>query len=269
MILNTNFIDKNNILSTQNKQLGSSETTRVISYFSDSLNFGYYLAGLMDADGTIFISNKNSISIEITLHEKDVKTLYKLKSLLGFGIVSKRSNVKAYRIRINKTLAIEKFIHLINGKLLTKQKHRQLIKVCEILHLTPIINNSFSKDNAWFAGFFDGEGYFSIRNQYTLTLSLSQKDKNILQLICSNFDCGNIYYDKSWNGYSYCITDLNNLKKVLKYFSFFPLLTVKNCDLRTFHRLVLFKERKYHLKESQYKYKIDTLIKVFKNRKKI
>lgn len=264
-------VEKNSINTyfERNKQLGSSETTRVISYFTDQFNFAHYLAGLMDADGCISISKKNYISIEITLHDEDVKTLYKVREILGFGVVRKRVGVKAYRIRWSKRLGVQKIINLINGKLLTPQKRIQLSRALQILNIIPITGNSFTNQNAWLAGFFDGEGYFSIRNQYTLTLSVSQKEKEILLFIKEKFGCGNIDYDKSWDGYNYCITDLNHLKKFLQYFSTYPLLTVKNADFVTFRRLVLFKERKYHWKWNIHKAKIDRLISVFRKRKKI
>lgn len=63
---------------------------------------------LIDSDGYFFISKKNHISIERTLHEKDVLTLFKSKQILGFKIVSKRSNTKAYRLRIHKKKQVEK-----------------------------------------------------------------------------------------------------------------------------------------------------------------
>ena len=257
------------IFSGNNKKLGSSETTRVISYSTDIYNFAHYLAGLIDADGTISISKKNYVSIEITLDMEDVKTLYKLKNLLGFGLVRKRTAAKAYRIRWNKREYVEKILHLINGKVLTTQKKTVILKALQIFNISPITGNTLDPQNAWFAGFFDGEGYFSIRNKYTYTLSVNQKERDILDLIKASFGCGNVYYDKSWDGYIYCITDLKSFKKVLQYFSIYPLLTVRNAYLFTFRRLVLFKERKYHWKSSIYKSNIDKLISVYRNRKKI
>lgn len=251
------------------KQLGSSETTRVISYSTDIYNFAHYLAGLIDADGCISISKKNYVSIEITLHQEDVKTLYKLKEFLGFGLVRKRTAAKAYRIRWNKKENVKKILHLINGKLLTTQKKTIVLRAFQIFDISPITGNTLDPQNAWFAGFFDGEGYLSIRNKYTLTLSVNQKEKNILDLIKNSFGCGNVYYDKSWDGYTYCITDLKSFKKVLQYLTIYPLLTVKKAYLFTFRRLVLFKERRYHWKSSIYKSKIDKYISVYRNRKKI
>jgi len=268
------ILDNNNI-NLQKKQLGSSETTRVISYTTDQLIHADYLAGLIDGDGSISISKNSPLSIEITLHQEDVKTLYKLRSLLGFGLVRARVNSKAYRIRFNKKEDVKKIIHLINGKLKSSQKQVQHAVCCKLLNITPLpydrkgnLNNSLA-ENGWFSGFFDAEGYFSIRNKYTLTLSVGQKDPALLVLIRDGFGCGNIYYDKSWNGYNYCITDRSGIKKVLQYFSLFPLLTVKNVDRVTFQRLVLFLDRKYHWKSSPHKAKIDRLIQVFRNRKKI
>jgi hypothetical protein len=90
-------IEENGLPAQYDNNLGSSETTRVTSYTEDNDQFGYWLAGLIDGDGSLLVSKENLPSIEITLHEEDVKTLYKIKYILGFGSVSKRSKVKAFR----------------------------------------------------------------------------------------------------------------------------------------------------------------------------
>lgn len=251
---------------------GSSETTRVTSYSAfghDNIQFGYWLAGLIDGDGSLLVSKLGHPYIEITLHEEDVKTLYKIKDLTGVGCVTKRTNTKAYRIRFLNRHACITVINLINGKLLTSTKHLQLINICKVLNINPITNNTFSKDNAWFSGFFDAEGYITVRNKYTLTLSVAQKDRTILEQIQLGFNCGNIHYDKSWDGYNFNTTKRDYNLILLDYFYKFPLLTIKNVDLITFRRLLLFISRKYHHKDSPYKDRIDHLITLFKNRKKI
>lgn len=255
--------------NTQPKfELGFSETMCVTSYDKNNEQFGHWLAGIIDGDGSLLVSKAGNPEIEITLHEEDVKTLYKIKSILGAGKVTPRSNSKAYRIRIRNKEGVKNVINLINGKLLTPGKHQQLINICNILKITPIINNTFCSDNAWFSGFFDAEGYLSIRNKYTLTLSVSQKDRSILDKISVGFNCGNIYNDKSWDGFNYCVTKRASLDIYMKYFKKFPLLTVKNVDIVTFNRLLLFLERKYHFANSSYKNRIDHLIALFKSRKK-
>ena len=250
-------------------EVGSSETTRVTSYNHDKVQFGYWLAGLIDGDGSLLVSKLGHPSIEITLHEEDVKTLYKIKYITGFGSVSKRTNSKAYRIRFTNKQACITVINLINGKLLTPAKHLQLIKICKVLNISPITTNTFSIYNAWFSGFFDAEGYISVRNKYTLTLSVAQKDRMILEHIKMGFNCGNIHYDKSWDGYNFNTTKRDSNLILLDYFNKFPLLTIKNVDLITFRRLILFLSRKYHYINSPYKYRIDHLITLFRGRKKI
>jgi len=88
-----------------------------------------------------------------------------------------------------------------------------------------IYNNSIFdfKTNAWFAGFFDGDGSMSIRNEYTLTISIGQKDRDILERIKDSMGYGNIYYDKSWNGHAYSVTDIEGIKFFINYFEQYPL----------------------------------------------
>lgn len=71
----------------------------------------------MDADGNIYISKKNNIYIEINLDEKDLTTLYKLRKILGFGNISKKSKVKSSIIRFSKSSQLVHILNLINGKL--------------------------------------------------------------------------------------------------------------------------------------------------------
>jgi LAGLIDADG endonuclease len=123
--------------------------------------------------------------------------------------------------------------------------------------------------NAWFSGFFDAEGDFSIRNQYTLTISIGQKYVPILEIIQNSFGGGKIYFDTSWNGYNYCITDKENIIKLLEYFSKYNLRTVLNVDCITFRRLLLFLERGYHISPNPIlRNRIDNLIRLFRKRKK-
>lgn len=158
-----------------------------------------------------------------------------------------------------------KLIGLINGKLLTPSKHSQLIKVSSFFNFKPVIDNSFIKNSSWFAGFFDAEGYFSIRNMYTLTLSVSQKDKEILEKIKSSFGVGKIYYDTSWKGYNYVVCSRKELDVFMEYFSKYPLKTL---DYISFRRLLLFLERNYHHQNHPNKVIIDNLIRLFKQRNK-
>jgi ubiquinol-cytochrome c reductase cytochrome b subunit len=81
---------KNNL-----KRKGSSETTRVVSFFLTEEDFNYWIAGLIDGDGYFGLSLKGYGSCEITLKDVEVVSLYKIKSVLG-GKVLPRKGVKAF-----------------------------------------------------------------------------------------------------------------------------------------------------------------------------
>ena len=201
---------------------GSSETTRVTS--TKSTDFHHYLAGLIDGDGCFTISKAGGVSLEITLHENDTSVLDFIKEYCSFGAVKKRPGVKAFRFRVYRKKSIRTLLSMLNGKLCTPEKISQFTKVCA-LHDVPLRCGSVKRDTSWFAGFVDAEGYFSIRNKNTLTLSVGQKNKKILQDIKSAFSLGNIYFDKSWDGYNWCITNLPGIKEMNQYFKKFPLKT--------------------------------------------
>jgi hypothetical protein len=59
-------------------------------------DFLYWLAGLIDGDGSLLVNKNKALTCEITVHERDVKALFKIKAIYH-GSVLKRSNVKAYR----------------------------------------------------------------------------------------------------------------------------------------------------------------------------
>jgi len=181
---------------------GSSETIRVTSYnISEFDQFGYWLAGLIDGDGYLSVSKTGYTSCEITLHESEVQTLYYIKSILS-GSVTKRIKSKAYRWRLHNKLGMEILIDLINGKLKSSRKHIQLIKVCNALNIRPILTSNISTQNAWFTGFFDAKGSFNCNSStYQLSISLSQKDKTILENILIQFKVGTMR--GSWKGYKY------------------------------------------------------------------
>ena len=263
----------------------------LIPYNKINFSFFKWLAGLIDGDGSLLVNKNGYATIEITLHERDVQTLYKIKELIQ-GKVNSRVKSTAYRWRINNSnLLINIYINL-NSKLLTEDKYLQVCKFYtgltnnykssqskqileEINHELTIPKLSSSVESSiksgWLSGFIDAEGYFSIRNKYTLTISISQKNKLILEKIQEVIKIGNIYLDTSNNVYSLVISDLQGRNYLLTYFPHYLLQTSKHNDCVTFRRLVLFLEIKYDLdtENSNTKIRIDNLIRKFKNRYKI
>jgi hypothetical protein len=84
---------------------------------------GYYLAGLIEGDGYI---GKREITISI--HIKDIQNAYYLKKRIGYGEIKKYSHTNnAVRLSFYTKEARLAVFKLINGKLLGKYKHNQLI----------------------------------------------------------------------------------------------------------------------------------------------
>ena len=258
-----------NGFNKENNKCKSSETKIPVSL--EDNEFGYWLAGLIDSDGSLLVSHKGYTSCEITLYIREVQTLYKIKRVLG-GRIAKRSNAQAFRWRLHNKIGMLKLINLINGKILLMKRKIKLIKVCEILDIIPITDNKLSSNNSWLTGFIDGDGSLNIKKtDYQLSITISQKDKLILDNIVNVFSCGKVYKDKSWNGWIFWVSNVKDLNILVKYLTKFPLKTPKKADLVTFKRFMLYKKRKYHLNlpNSSQKNKLDHLVKLFQSRKKI
>jgi LAGLIDADG endonuclease len=276
--------------------LGSSETPRVTSYsrpFPLYDIFGSWLAGLIDGDGSLLLSNNNVVSVEITLDAKDIQCLHKIKTTLGFGSIIKRTGVNAFRYRIYKKEHVVTLLHLINGYLLTVGKQAQLAKLCSFFNIIPFFPDYptsllIIKNSSWLAGFFDAEGHFTVMNKFTLTCNISQKDKLILESIKDSLQLGHVRYDKSWDGWVYTISNKEGIRFILDLFTpktspqpalrgmppatlgrgWHPigLCTLKSIDVCTFKRLLYKIDCKYHLKNNPRRIDVENLIALFKKR---
>jgi len=266
-------LDKENLLDINSWFLQltvKNESNKNFSNDNNNNEFKYWLAGLIDGDGSLLVNKNKVLSCEVTVHERDVKALFKIKEKYH-GSVLKRSQVKAYRWRVSKRWIITKLYIDLNGKLITDGKIKQLKNFSAVLNIEPIIvdNYNFDITTAWLSGFIDADGSFTIRNNYTLTISISQKTSGVLYSIKEKLECGNVYYDKRGNTFNYAITDLKGIKKMLLYLDKNPLKTTKHIESIIFRKLVQYIELKYHYKNSPNKSKIDHLIKLFKNRNKV
>lgn len=120
--------------------------------------------------------------------------------------------------------------------------------------------------NSWLSGFFDAEGsinYHTKRNQPNL--SISQKTREVLDMI-KNFVGGNVYYDKSWEGYILYISKTSEIKKLLEYFKKNKLKN-KHLDLYYLKKLMNMKTLKYQKPGSENHSKFLKTLEHLKNRK--
>lgn len=244
--------------------------------FSD-VQFGYYLAGLIDGDGH-FNSKQQLV---IVFHSLDASLAFYIKKRLGFGSVKKVKDKNAFILVIAAKKGIDKVINLVNGKIRTENKFNQIIN--------NILNNSnfndlknrgvplkhpfeinLNKDlrNHWLAGFSDANASFQIKiikrniNNTEIRLNFKidlsprpeaqcampegQNNKDLLLLI-QDLLGGNIDYNKSQNTYCYSSTSLGSAKKVINYLDSFHLLSSKHVNFLKWRKAYLIIQNKDHL----------------------
>jgi hypothetical protein len=88
-------------------------------------NLGYYLAGLIEGDGSIYVpkterSAKGKINypaIQIAFHLKDLPLALLIQKTIGHGSLNRVKNANCYILTINNYTGIILIINLINGKL--------------------------------------------------------------------------------------------------------------------------------------------------------
>lgn len=135
---------------------------------------GPYLAGLIEADGSIAVHDKDSNAkkyrpkILVVFSSADEPLAKKLASITNAGAVYVKKNAGCVLWQIQKIEDVIKIINIINGYLRTPKieaLHRAINWFNEFynysidclgLDLSPI------DSNAWLAGFTDGDGNFSV-----------------------------------------------------------------------------------------------------------
>jgi hypothetical protein len=264
--------------------VGSSETTRDTSnnniFYPKSSgfdNFNAWFAGLTDGDGSLLLNVPKSGNIgvryEVTLDSKDVQTLHKIKSELGYGSVTKRTGINAYRYRIGRRACVLDIVNRINGLLLTPGKHVQLIKICQELGIQPIIptvTDSFKiiQNTAWLSGFFDAEGSFNILNKYTPAVHIAQKDRFVLDLIKDSLGIGHVRHDISWDGWIWTVGARESVRFVLNLFTKYQLRTIKHTDVITLKSILRYLDTGVHIGNHPFKANLESAVIHFRNRHK-
>jgi hypothetical protein len=110
------FFVRNNLYEDEKVNIVSDHIPVYKKPISDD-EFGSYLAGLIEGDGYI---NKKIVNITIVFHELDVSLAYYIKKRIGYGVVDKIKNKKAFLYRANLEGSIV-IANLINGKLRTEK----------------------------------------------------------------------------------------------------------------------------------------------------
>lgn len=224
---------------------------------NNNLKFYEWLGGLIDADGGFYVSKpsekqKSYGSIEITMHSKEIQTLYLIKTYCQ-GQVTPRIGVNAVRWRLHKREPLIELLNKISGNIHVERRQIQFKKICQLYNIEYKTPNVLTYDNAWFSGFFSGEGSIYVnKTNFMAVLSVSQKENNILKEIQHIYK-GNIHFDISWNGWIWQCNNFN-CDYILNYFQNNPLYNpYKQAKIRGFKRFLFFKRNNYHLDSTKKK----------------
>lgn len=199
--------------------VGTSETTRETIH-SYPLPFSQWLAGLIDGDGSLQVSQKGYTSLEITVSTEDISMLKYIQDKLG-GSIKLRAGAKAYRYRIHSKKEIITLLSCINGFIRHSGRLAQLHRVCQVLEIPVIDAQVPTAKSSWFAGFFDADGTIGISMKNDLPqLSIRVTSKLIQDVLPykTAFN-GEVYYDSSQNGYyQWSVQSKVDSLRILAYF---------------------------------------------------
>lgn len=223
-------------------------------------DFGYYLAGLIEGDGT-FSGN----IIRIYFHINDAPLAYYIKKRIGYGVVKniKDKNALFYDAHIK---GIIKIAELINGKLRTAEKLEKF-NDNTLDHINKQLDTPLAKkpldtsqltSTYWLAGFTDADGSFQIKTisrkdrkfgyEIRLKLQMDQKKEFILNQIKKEFS-GYLGFRKTQNTFYYESTSFSSAKKVINYFDHYHLLSSKHINYLKWRKVYRIIQNKEHLTE--------------------
>jgi len=175
-------------------------------------NWNQWFAGLVDADGCFLLSQQGYTSLEITMDLYDEPTLLEIKKKLN-GSVKLKSGARAFRYRLHDRQGILQALTRCNQWCRNSKRIVQLKKLCEQLQMPFKSPKKLTLNNAWFAGFFDGDGtigYSFKKGWPQLTISISNKTYEDCDIFQTFFN-GNVYFDKRSNTHKWAISSQKDL----------------------------------------------------------
>lgn len=223
-----------------------------------------YLVGLYEGDGFFSITKKGkylTYELGIELSIKDVQLIYKIKDLLGIGVVSfrKRKDIEMVSLRIrnkdhlknfilpifdkypmfsNKQYDYLRFKHaLLSGIVYSKDLPEYTRSNKPINSIESIINASYF--SAWLVGFIEAEGCFSIyklqkeKDYLVASFDIAQRDGDVLISAIREYLSFTvaIYLDKT-NCSKLKVTGVRSVENVIKFLQKAPVKLLGNKKLQ-------------------------------------
>ena len=208
-----------------------------------------YLVGLFEGDGYFSITKKGkylTYELGIELSIRDVQLIYKIKNLLGVGIVSfrKRKDIEMVALRIRDKEHLKNFIlpifdkypmfynkqydylrfksALISGIIYSEYLPVYTRSNQPINSIESILNASYF--SAWLVGFIEAEGCFSVYKLYkdkdylVASFDVAQRDGDILiSAIRKYLSFSTAIYLDNTNCSKLKVTGVRSIENVIKF----------------------------------------------------
>lgn len=178
--------------------------------FTNNNNLGYYLAGLLEGDGSISLPSLGITSLNRVLNPRIVFTshinnigMYAfIQTELGNRGRFQKSGDNILRYIIGDKESIILFINLVHGKLRTPKNKR----FNDLIHFMnnkydlniseSLLDNSSFSDNSWFTGFTEADGHFGIKYVERKAKSETRK-RSVSENVSLKFRLDQRLYDKA------------------------------------------------------------------------
>ena len=201
--------DVKQALNTYNSNLHLYRKGESFLYKKDKNSLGYYLAGLLEGDGSISIPSLGTTTLNrilnprivFTSHVNNIGMYAFLQSELGGIGRFQISGTSTLRYIIGDKEGILICIKLMHGKLRTPKNKRfnDLIKSFNLKYSLNIaeslLDTSSFGDNSWFAGFTEADGHFGIKYVESKPKSDTRK-RSVSENVSLKFRLDQRAYDK-------------------------------------------------------------------------
>jgi hypothetical protein len=249
------------VTKTSNSWVGTSEAIRLLSIIlykgcrfysrakvnhpaspkSTDKKFNQWLAGLIDGDGSFYLTKNGYASLEITMDIRDEHALQIIKNVYG-GTVKLVTGQRALRYCLRHKEGFLALVHDVNGEIRNSYRLMQLNKICLKYGITLIYPSKLTYSNGWLSGFFDADGSVTLKsNNGQLAVTLTQKTSEILQPLLDIYG-GTIYIDRTSNNFKWYISNQEGILKLINYFKEYPSRSLKKNRLHLIPRCYELKE---------------------------
>ena len=235
-----------------------------------SENFLTWLVGFTEGEGSFIVNNRGDLAFVITQATIDKQVLEFIQEILGFGKVIRQSAITSRYVTQNKK-EIDILVSLFNGNLVLPKRQETFdlfvkgfnkwVTKGRILLEPVVINNRPilpTLNDAWFAGFTDGEGCFTCsideKRGFSFNFNISQKweiNLIVLEHFGVLFKNGIVSRHSEENTYEFRLGGVNNCKNVFSYFDKYTLYTKKSLSYKLWKDIHNDLINKDHLDESK------------------